>query len=208
MAPQTRPRARGRGRAPGTNPMPGAGGVGRNKGVDPGYSGPPRPGNPAAKGSNGGTSAPPAGGPGGRGRRGGRGNPQGGKGGLGEGQLVGPGGRQLTAKVKAGTITGAQAKRTLGQRQTLAKALGPNWRDKLTVGGKSFAQVNKQLKANPKNAKLAALRKKLVTNRSKELEAARAKLKGGGKEGAGDEADGGKKGKGKRRKGAAGEGQE
>lgn len=169
MAPQTRPRARGRGRAPGTNPMPG--GPGGNKGVDPGYSGPGR----KALGGNGGTPAP-AGGRRGRGK-----NPQGGKGALGEGQLVGPGGRQLSAKVKTGAITGTQAKRTLGQRRTLAKALGPNWRDKLTVGGKSFAQINKQLKANPKNAKLAAIRKKMVTNRSKVLEAARAKNKGGAK---------------------------
>jgi hypothetical protein len=176
--------------------MPG-GGIGRNKGIDPGFSPNAGPGRKAI-GGNGGTEAPKAGG------RGKRGNPNaaGGKGkpSIGGSQLVGPGGRQLSAKVKAGTITGTQAKRTLGQRQTLAKALGPNWRDKLTVGGKSFAQINKQLKANPKNAKLAAIRKKLVTNRSKVLDAARAKNKGGSKED-GAEAE---KGKGKKKK----EGQE
>jgi hypothetical protein len=47
------------------------------------------------------------------------------------------------------------------------------------VGGRSFAQVNKQLKANPGNAKLAAIRKKLVANRSTVLAAARAKNKAG-----------------------------
>lgn len=92
--------------------------------------------------------------------------------------LPGPGGRQLEARVQSGAITQAQAQKTMQQRQTLAKALGPNWRDKLSVGGQSFAQVNKQLKANPGNAKLAALRKKLVANRSSVLEAARAKNKG------------------------------
>lgn len=177
MAPVTRPRARGRGRAPGANPM--SGGVGRNKGIDPGFSGPGR----KALGSNGGTTAPA----GGRGRRGNKaGKP---RSAIGESSLTGPGGRQLQAKVQAGTITSEQAKRTMSQRQTLAKALGSNWRDKLTVGGESFAQVNKQLKANPGNAKLAAIRKKLVTNRSKVLEAARAKNKGTGEEGEG----GGKK---------------
>lgn len=150
----------------------------------------------AAPATNGGTAAPTAPVAGGRGRRG-----KAAGGSIGGGQLVGPGGAQLSAKVKAGTITGAQAKRTLGQRQTLAKALGPNWRAKLTVGGKSFAQVNKQLKANPGNAKLAALRKKLVTNRSTVLDAARAKVKGGGSEGGGEagaeggKTEGGKKGK-------------
>lgn len=93
--------------------------------------------------------------------------------------------------MQSGAITGDQAQRTMQQRQTLAKALGPNWRDKLMVGGESFAKVNKQLKANPGNAKLAAIRKKLVNNRSKVLEAARAKNKGG--EGAKDEGAKGKK---------------
>lgn len=142
-----------------------------------------------ALGNNGGTPAPA----GARGKRGNAGNVGGGKPGIGGAQLVGPGGRQLQAKVDSGAITAEQAKRTLGQRQTLAKALGPNWRDKLTVGGKSFAQVNKQLKANPGNAKLAAIRKKLITNRSKVLEAARAKNKGGGAEGAEAEGGNGKK---------------
>jgi hypothetical protein len=66
------------------------------------------------------------------------------------------------------------------QRQTLAKALGPDWRDKLQVGGKSFADVNAGLKKNPDNPKLAALRKKLVANRSSLLEGARSKGKGKG----------------------------
>jgi hypothetical protein len=80
--------------------------------------------------------------------------------------------------VQSGAITQQQAQKTMQQRQTLAKALGPDWRSKLQVGGKSFAQVNKGLKANPGNAKLAALRKKLIANRSSVLGAARTKAKG------------------------------
>lgn len=167
----SRPRARGRGRSTGA-PMPGAPGK-----IDPGYSGPPLPGGKGVTG-DGGTTTPKA--PG-RGRAPGRGGQGGGKRGIGGQALAGPGGRQLEAKVQAGKITGAQAKRTLGQREVLAKTLGPNWRDKLQVGGKSFAQVNAGLKKNPGNAKLAALRKKLVTNRASVLKAAQAK---GGKKAA------------------------
>lgn len=134
----------------------------------------PMPGGNAVAG---GTPAPMPG----RGRRG-----RGGKPALGNAAPTTPGGRQLQAKVQAGSLTSTQAKRTTQQRQTLAKALGPDWRSKLTVGGESFAQVNKQLKANPKNAKLAAIRKKLVTNRSKVLTAARAKNAGGKTKGAGE----------------------
>jgi hypothetical protein len=100
--------------------------------------------------------------------------------GVGGAALPGPGGRQLAARVESGAITQEQAQRTMQQRQTLAKALGSDWQDKLSVGGSSFAQVNKQLKANPGNPKLAAIRKKLVANRSTLLTAARAKNKGGG----------------------------
>ncbi|HXR30525.1 MAG TPA: hypothetical protein VN752_05250 [Solirubrobacterales bacterium] len=157
---------------------------------------------PRAAAGNGGTTAP------GRGRRvnppgqgmmnppgqdGGR--PQRGVGAQGKGQgatngkgigvsgaaMPGPGGRQLAARVASGAITQEQADRTMKQRQTLAKALGPDWREKLSVGGQSFAEVNKGLKASPDNAKLAAIRKKLVANRAKVLTAARAKNKGGGK---------------------------
>ena len=127
-------------------------------------------------GQNGGTPAPA-----GRGRRGGQG---GGKGGIGVGgaAMPGPGGRQLQARVSSGAITQGQAQKTMQQRQTLAKALGPDWRNKLSVGGKSFAEVNKGLKANPKNPKLAAIRKKLIDNRSSVLEVARAKSKKGAAE--------------------------
>lgn len=92
--------------------------------------------------------------------------------------MAGPGGRQLAARVSSGKITQEQADRTLKQRQTLAKAFGSGWREKLSVGGKSFADVNAGLKANPKDPKLAALRKKLLANRSSTLEAARTKGKG------------------------------
>ncbi len=122
----------------------------------------------------------PAPAPGGRGRRNpgqgagqpGQGKPQAGVGG---GGMVGPGGRQLSARVSSGTITQEQADRTMKQRQTLQKALGPNWRDKLQVGGKSFAQVNAGLKKNPANPKLVALRKKLIGNRSSLLANAKKK---------------------------------
>lgn len=101
--------------------------------------------------------------------------------GVGGAAMPGPGGRQLAARVASGAITQEQAQRTMAQRQTLAKALGPNWRDKLQVGGKSFADVNAGLKKNPGDATLAALRKKLVANRADVLAAARKKNKGGGK---------------------------
>lgn len=120
-------------------------------------------------------------------RRGqGQGQPQGkgqgqGKAGVGGAALPGPGGRQLAAKVASGAITQEKAQQTMQQRQTLAKALGPDWREKLSVGGQSFAEVNKGLKANPKDPKLAAIRKKLLANRSSVLETARAKNKGAGK---------------------------
>lgn len=138
---------------------------------------------------NGGTEAPT------RGRRRGRnGNPgmsaatpargrkgtapgMGGKIGIGGAGLTGPGGRQLEARVQSGAITSEQAQKTMQQRQTLAKALGPNWRDKLEVGGQSFARVNAGLKKNPGNAKLAAVRKKLITNRASLLESAAKKKK-------------------------------
>jgi len=148
-------------------------------------------------GQNGGTTAP-----GGRGRqRPGQGQPpvpgqpptpgtgQGGGGapapaaGVSGGGMVGPGGRQLSARVSSGAITQEQATKTMQQRQTLAKALGPDWREKLSVGGKSFAQVNAGLKKNPGNPKLAALRKRLVANRSTLLANAKKKPGAGSEEG-------------------------
>jgi hypothetical protein len=136
-----------------------------------------------------GPAQPPRGAaPGGRGRgqNGVPGSPRqngaGGKAGVGGAALPGPGGRQLAARVSAGAIDQQQAQRTMQQRQTLAKAFGKDFRSKLEVGGKSFADVNKGLKANPGNAKLAALRKKLLENRKAVLASAREK-NGGGDEG-------------------------
>lgn len=120
-------------------------------------------------------------------RQGVRGRGQGSADGKGAGvagaALPGPGGRQLQARVSSGAISQEQAQRTMQQRQTLQKALGENWREKLQVGGKSFADVNKGLKTNPDDPKLAAIRKKLLTNRKSVLEAARKKNKGGSEEG-------------------------
>ncbi len=166
----SKPRGRGRGRAGmgGRERLPG-GNLPRS-----GQSPQPQPGNAG----NGGTAAPAGRG---RGQRGvGKG-----KGGVGIGgaAMPGPGGRQLAARVASGAITQEQAQKTMQQRQTLAKAFGPNWRDKISAGGQSFAQVNAGLKKNPKDPKLAALRKKLLAGRSSALEAARAKNKGGDEEG-------------------------
>lgn len=152
-----RPKGRGRGRV---NPP----GTGMLNPPGQGPAGPQRPG-----------VAP---------RGGGNGNGQPGRAGKGPGiggaALPGPGGRQLAARVASGAITGQQAQRTMGQRQTFQKAFGKDFRSQLEVGGKSFADVNAMLKKNPGNAKLAALRKRLVENRSKVLEAARKKNGGGG----------------------------
>lgn len=119
-------------------------------------------------------------GPGGKGGAPGRGQGQGPA--LGGAALPGPGGRQLAARVSSGAITREQAQKTMQQRQTLAKAFGSDWRDKISGGGKSFADVNAGLKKNPKDPKLAALRKKLLAGRKSALEAARAKGKGGSDE--------------------------
>ena len=127
-------------------------------------------------GQNGGTMAPPTR------RGGGQGAGKGAGLGVGGAAMPGPGGRQLQARVSSGAITQEQAQKTMQQRQTLSKAFGPGWRDKISAGGQSFAQVNAGLKKNPKDPKLAAVRKKLLTGRKSMLEAARTKNKGGGAE--------------------------
>lgn len=148
--------------------------LGNNRGRGRGKIPPGFPKIPANMPGNGGTTAPAPAGANARPARGaGRGKRPQQQAGIGGAALPGPGGRQLAARVSSGAITQEQAQKTMQQRQTLAKALGPNWRDKLQVGGKSFAQVNKQLKANPGNAKLTALRKRLAENRKSLLEGAR-----------------------------------
>lgn len=189
---RARGRGRGRGLPPGATTLP----LRVKPGQSPlgGRNGAGNGGTPAPAGNgNGGRPNPPGQGmlnppgqDGGQPQRGvgARGKGQGatkGKGvGVGKAAMPGPGGRQLQAKVESGAITQEQAQKTMQQRQTLAKALGPDWREKLQVGGQSFAKVNKQLKANPGNAKLAAIRQKLVANRSKVLAGARSKGQGGG----------------------------
>lgn len=189
-----RPRGRGRGRI---ERLPGGG---LPRGIKPMPLGPggrlPRPG--AGANGNGGTAAPgqrvnppgrgmmnpPGQGPArparGRGAQGKGQGAENGKGvGVGGAAMPGPGGRQLAARVSSGAITQEQADRTMKQRQTLAKAFGPDWREKLAVGGQSFADVRGGLKKSPGNAKLAALNKKLLANRKALLEAARKKNAGG-----------------------------
>lgn len=204
-----RARGRGRGRAPGAitrlpggglpprGPMPAPGAPGVKPGrISGGAGGPMGQGQQTPPGQGG---VHPQPGIGARGK--GQGQAKGQGVGVGGAALPGPGGRQLAARVASGAITQEQADRTMKQRQTLAKALGPDWREKLSVGGQSFAEVNKGLKANPDSAKLAALRKKLLENRKTVLAGARSKLKGGEDEGT----EGGKK---KRRRPPAEEGQE
>lgn len=88
--------------------------------------------------------------------------------------------RQLASRISSGAITQEQADRTLQQRQTLKKAFGSDWRRKLSVGGQSFRDVNQGLVKNPGDPRLAALRKKLLTNRETLLEAARKKSEAAG----------------------------
>lgn len=188
-----RPRGRGRGSMmpPGAHTLPLR--LKPGQGRLPGNGGGPQAPAPGRGGRGNGRVNPPGQGmmnpPGQSGQRPQRGVGANGKGqgatngkgvGVGNAAMPGPGGRQLAAKVASGAITQEQADRTMKQRQTLRKALGPDWREKLQVGGQSFAQVNKQLKANPGNAKLAAIRQKLVANRGKVLAAARSKAKGNG----------------------------
>lgn len=96
-------------------------------------------------------------------------------GGVASAGLPGPGGRQLAARVSSGAITQEQAQKTMQQRQTLQKAFGSDWRNKLQVGGKSFAQVRAGLAKNPDSAQLAAINKKLAEARKKAITTAREK---------------------------------
>lgn len=164
-------KARGRGRGGQIERLPG-GNLPKRGPLPPGK----RTSLPGRGPGNGGTVAP------GRPARGG-GQGQGQRVGLGKAALPGPGGRQLAARVSSGAITAEQAKRTMQQRQTLAKAFGKDWREKISAstGGRSFADVNVGLKKSPKDPKLVALRKKLLAGRSAALAAARKKNKGGGK---------------------------
>lgn len=150
------------------------------------------PGAPPAPSTNGGTTAPPTPGAGkgqGRGRGGsGQGAPRPGAGGqgkqapgVGNGGMAGPGGAQLARRVASGKITQEQADRTMKQRQTLQKAFGKDWRNKISGGGPSFAKVNQGLAKSPGDAKLVALRKKLTEGRQSALEAAKSKAAPKGK---------------------------
>lgn len=182
MRTTTKPRGRGRNAPGGVGP----GGVTYLKG------GQPAPGGPPAPSTNGGTTAPGAGAGKGQGRgRGGSGQPPapggqrpGGKPqapGVGNGGMAGPGGAQLARRVASGKITQEQADRTMKQRQTLQKAFGKDWRNKISGGGPSFAKVNAGLAKSPGDAKLVALRKKLTEGRQSALEAAKSKAAPKGK---------------------------
>ncbi len=92
------------------------------------------------------------------------------------GGAVTPGlGRQLTSRVQSGAITQDQAQRTAQQRQTLQKAFGPDWRQKV-YGDTGYAQRTRSaLSKSPDNAQVAALNKRLMERRKQMLEAARKK---------------------------------
>lgn len=98
------------------------------------------------------------------------------------GGAVAPGlGRQLTSRVQSGAITQDQAQRTAQQRQTLAKAFGSDWRQKV-FGDAGYAQRTRStLAKSPGNAQVAALNKRLMERRKQMLEAAR-KRNGEGQE--------------------------
>ena len=102
--------------------------------------------------------------------------------GVGGAALPGPGGAQLARRVQSGKITQEQAQRTMQQRQTLQKAFGDDWRQKLATGagGQSFKQVRTGLAKSPKSPRLAAINKKLLARRQELLETARKKNSGDG----------------------------
>lgn len=100
--------------------------------------------------------------------------------GLGGQALPGPGGGQLARRVQSGAITQEQADQTLQQRQTLQKAFGKDWRQKV-FGDVGYVQRTRSaLAKDPTNPRLAALNKKLMESRQQMLEAARKKNKGEG----------------------------
>lgn len=113
------------------------------------------------------------------------GNPQGGgQGGGGGGAGIGrneqPGlGHQLSRRVSSGALTGAQAQKTMQERQTLQKAYGSDWRSKVFGGAGKIQQARAQLKQNPNDPKLLALNQRLMGQRKQMLEAAKSKLGGG-----------------------------
>lgn len=107
----------------------------------------------------------PQGGAGGNGRNGGNG------GGL---QL----GDQLQHRVQSGAITQQQAQRTAQQRQTLEKAFGPNWRQR--VFGVNVGNLRSGLAGGKKgNPRYQAAYKAALERRKQMLAAARQKLAGG-----------------------------
>ncbi|HEX7246423.1 MAG TPA: hypothetical protein VF245_12760 [Solirubrobacterales bacterium] len=89
-------------------------------------------------------------------------------------------GRQLSRRVATGAITEKQAQRTAKERQTLKAAYGEDWRDKVFGGAGKLQAARQKLAENPGNAKLIALNKRLQGSRQDAVQAARAKLKGGG----------------------------
>ncbi len=100
--------------------------------------------------------------------------------GLGGQAIPGSGGRQLQSRVQSGAITQEQAQKTMGQRQTLEKAFGKDWRTQV-FGDRGYAQrTRKALSKHPDSARLAALNKKLMERRSQMLAAAQKKNAGGG----------------------------
>jgi hypothetical protein len=83
--------------------------------------------------------------------------------------------------VQSGAITQQQAQRTAQQRQTLEKAFGPNWRQK--VFGVNVGALRRGLAGPQKgNARYGAAYKAAIEGRKRALAAARKKLSTGGQE--------------------------
>lgn len=99
--------------------------------------------------------------------------------GVGDAMMPGPGGRQLAARVSSGKITQAQAQKTMQQRQTLRKAFGPEWRNKV-YGDTGYAQRTRvALAKSPQDAQVGALNTNLLKRRTVMLKAARKRLQEG-----------------------------
>lgn len=91
-------------------------------------------------------------------------------------QPVGPKniGGQLERRVSSGAIDMAQAKKVAGQRQTLRKAYGKDWRNKV-YGDTGYARRTRTaLAKNPTSQRLQALNKQLMERRKRLLKRASA----------------------------------
>lgn len=97
---------------------------------------------------------------------------------VGNAVMPGPGGAQLARRVASGAINQEQAQRTMQQRQTLRKAFGPDFRQKVFGDVGYLQRTRAALAKDPNNPQVAALNKQLMQRRQKMLAAAKARLSG------------------------------